>query len=94
MNALETMALTEKNRRKSRFAKNNLVSRTMEAKKADKGRVDELRVELGVKEGFKKKLGRHMLIWAVHMENMGDEKLTYRDRRHWRVLIENLVGEK
>ena len=36
MNALETMALTEKNRRRSRFAKNNLVRIIVGVKRAEK----------------------------------------------------------
>ena len=40
--------------------------------------VDELRVEIGVKEGFQKKLVRSRLIWAGHVERMGDEKLAKR----------------
>ena len=41
----------------------------MVAKRADKRRMDELSVEVGLKEGFKKKLVRHRLLWAVNMEN-------------------------
>ena len=47
-------------------------------KTADKRRVDELRVEVGVKERFKKKLVRSSLTRAGHVERMGDEKLTRR----------------
>ena len=36
--------------------------------------MDELRVEFGVKEVFKKKLARSRLTWACHAERMGDEK--------------------
>ena len=38
--------------------------------------MDKLRVEVGVKESFKKKLVWSRLKWAGHVERMGDEKLT------------------
>ena len=41
-------------------------------------RMDELRMEVGVKESSKKKLARSRLIWAEHVERMGDEKLAKR----------------
>ena len=37
--------------------------------------MDELRVEVGVKESFKKKLVRSRLKWSGQAERMGDEKL-------------------
>ena len=36
--------------------------------------MDELTVEVGVKESFKKKLVRSGLRWAGHVERMGDDK--------------------
>ena len=50
----------------------------MGVKRADKRRVDELRVEVGVKDSFKKKLVRSRLTRAGHVERRGDEKLTKR----------------
>ena len=47
-------------------------------KGADKRRMDELRVEVGVKESFKKKLARRRKKWAGHVERMGDGKLAKR----------------
>ena len=41
----------------------------------DKRRIGELRVGVGVKESFYKKLSRSVLTWAGHVERMGDEKL-------------------
>ena len=41
----------------------------------DKRRMDELRVEVGVKESFKKNLVMSRLKWVGHVERMGDEKL-------------------
>ena len=73
-NALETMALTEK-QQKVQICKNNLIRRIVGVKRADKRRMYELRVEVGVKESFKKKLVRSRLTWAGHVERMGDEKL-------------------
>ena len=40
--------------------------------------MDELRVEVGVKESFKKKLVRSWLKWAGQVDRMGDEKLAKR----------------
>ena len=40
--------------------------------------MDELRVEVGMKETYKKKMMRSRLKWAGHMERMGDAKLTKR----------------
>ena len=40
-------------------------------KREDKGRMDELKVEVGVKESFKKKLVR--LKWARYVKRIGDE---------------------
>ena len=37
--------------------------------------MDELIVEIGVKESFKKKQVRNRLTWAGHVERMGDGKL-------------------
>jgi hypothetical protein len=42
-------------------------------KRADKRRIDELRVEVKVKERFKKKLVRNRLTWAGHVERTEDE---------------------
>ena len=50
----------------------------MGVKRADKRRLDELRVEVGVKERFKKTLVRRRLKLARHGERMGDGKLTKR----------------
>ena len=43
----------------------------MGIKRADKRRMDEERVEAGVKEGFKMKLARNMLKWAGYVERIG-----------------------
>ena len=53
MTALETMALTEK-QQKVQICENNLVRRIVALKRTDKRRMGELRVEVGVKERFKK----------------------------------------
>ena len=44
-------------------------------KRADKRRMDELRMEVGLKESLKKKLVWSRLKWGGHVERMGDEKL-------------------
>ena len=46
----------------------------MGVKRADKRRMDELRLEVGVKESIKKELVTSRLKWAGHVERMGDEK--------------------
>ena len=50
----------------------------MGVKTADKRRMDELRVDVGVKESYKEKLMRSRLKWARHVESMGDEELAER----------------
>ena len=40
--------------------------------------MDELRVDVGVKEIFRKKLVSSRLKWARYVERMGDEKLARR----------------
>ena len=63
----------------------------------------ELKVEVGVKDSFKKTLVRSRLKWAGHVERMGDEKLAKRlpesgrkrneeDREHNGRKTENTVG--
>ena len=44
-------------------------------KRADDRRMYELRVEVGVKERFMKKLVRIMMKWADHVKRMGNEIL-------------------
>ena len=44
--------------------------------------MDELRVAIGVKVRFKKKLVRRRLKWAGHVERMGDEALAKRSDAH------------
>ena len=50
--------------KRSRFAKNNLVRRIIEVKRADKRRMEEMTMEFGVKESFKTNLVRSSLIWS------------------------------
>ena len=40
--------------------------------------MDDLRVEVGVKESLKKQLVRSRLKWTGHIEKMGNEKLEKR----------------
>ena len=67
--ALTTMALTEKHQKKAQVCKNNLTRR------ADKRRMDKLRVKVGVEASFKRKLVSSRLTRAGHVERMGDEQL-------------------
>ena len=53
------MALTEK-LQKAQVCENNWIRRIVGVKRADKRRLDEQRVEVGVKESFKKKLVRRV----------------------------------
>ena len=46
----------------------------MGVKRADNRKLDEIRVEVGVKESLKKKLVTRRLIWVGHVERIGDEK--------------------
>ena len=61
-----------------RIFKNNWIRRIVGVNRADKRRLDRLRVEVGVKESFKKKLARNSLKWTGHVERMGDETLAKR----------------
>ena len=69
---LETTALREKQHEKVHVCESNLVRRIVGDKRADKRRMDEWRVEVGVKECVKKKLVRCRLTWGGHVEIMGD----------------------
>ena len=54
----------------------------MGVKRVDKGRMEELREEVGVKEGFRRKLVRSQLKLAGHVEQIEGEGLMKRaDRR-------------
>ena len=75
MNALDRMVLTEKQQEKVQVRENNLVRRIMGVKKVDKRIMDELTVEVGMKESFMKTLMSSRLTWDGHVERMGDEKL-------------------
>ena len=75
---LEMLALTEKQQEKVQVCENNWIRRIVEVTRADKRRIDVLRVVVGVKESFKKKLVRTRLKWAGQVERMGDEKLAKR----------------
>ena len=50
MYGLETMALTEKQLEKVQICENNWIARIVGEKRADKRRMDELRLEFGIKE--------------------------------------------
>ena len=75
MCGLDTMARTGKEQEKVQFCENNWIRRIVGVKRANKRRMDELRVEVGVRETFKKKLVRGRVKWAGHVERMGDENL-------------------
>ena len=64
MNALETMALTEKKRKKVQVCERKNLVRIIIGEK-----MDEMRVEVGVKESSKKKLMRST--WAGQEEKSG-----------------------
>ena len=52
----------------------------------DKGRMEGLREEAGVKERFRRKLVRSQLKWAGHVGRMEGERLTKEaDEFEWRV---------
>ena len=51
---LETIALTEKQQEKVQVCENNWIRRIVAEKRADMRRIDELRVEVEVKESLKR----------------------------------------
>ena len=76
MCGLETMALTKKQQVKVQVCENNWIRRIVGVKRADKRRMDELGMQVGMKESFKKRRVRRRLKWAgLVVEGMGDEKL-------------------
>ena len=70
----------------------------MGVKRADKRRLDEVRMEVGVRGCFKKKLVRSRLKWAGHVERRGDGKLAKKanvQKMEWKKearKIENAMG--
>ena len=56
-------------------AKNTWIRRIVVVKRTDKRRIDELRVEVGVRGILKKKLVNSRFKWAGHIERMRDGKL-------------------
>ena len=74
MCGIEMMALTEK-QQKVQICENNWIRRIKGVKREDKRRMEELRVEVGVKTSFKKKLMKSKLKWAIFVERMGYEKM-------------------
>ena len=69
------MALTEKHQEKVPICENNWIRRMVGVKREGRRRKDELRVEVGEKESFKKKLVRSRLKWTGHVKKMTDKKL-------------------
>jgi len=55
---LETMALIWKQQAKMQLFENNWIRIVVRVKRADKRRIDKLRVDVGVQESVKKKLER------------------------------------
>ena len=53
---------------------NNLVRRIVGVKRADKRRMDEGKMEAGLKDTFKTKLPKSRLTRAVRVERLGNEK--------------------
>ena len=69
------MALTEKQQEKVQVCEKNWKRRIVGVKKVDQRRMDELRVEVRVRESLKNTLVRSRLKWAGHVKRMGGEKL-------------------
>ena len=74
------MAMTEKQQQERRLhvCKNKWVRRIAGVKIIDKRRMEELRVEVGVKESLTRKLVWSRLRWAGHVERMEGVRLTKR----------------
>ena len=60
-----------------RWHSEGLTTRIVGLTRVEMRRMEELRVEVGVKE-FKEKLARSRMKWTGHVERMGDEKLVKR----------------
>ena len=70
MCGLETMALTGKHQEKLQVCANNWMRRIVGAKRVDKRRLDELRVEVEVNESYQKKLTRSRVKRARHVDRL------------------------
>ena len=73
MYGLDTMSLAKTQQEKVQVCESNWIRiRIVGVKREAKRRMDDLRVEVGVKGSFTKKLVRTRLKWAGHVERMGD----------------------
>ena len=70
-----TMALTQIHQKMVQACENNWVRRIVGVKRADNRRMEELGMEIGFKESFKKKLVKSRLKWVGRVERTGDGKL-------------------
>ena len=70
---LEMTALTDI--QQEQVCENNWVRRIVWVNRAGKIRIEKMRMEVGVKESFKKNLVTSMLKWAGGVERIGDGKL-------------------
>ena len=69
----QTMALTEKQQENQcPGLRKHPGKKIMGGKRVDRKRVDEVRGEIGEKESFNNKLVRSRLVWAGHVDRMGD----------------------
>ena len=68
--------MTEKQLEKLHVRENNLMKIIAGVKRIDKRKMEELRVECGVRESLTRKRVRGRLKWARHVEIMEGERLS------------------
>ena len=65
----------------SRFAKNNIVRLIVGFKRADTRRIDEMRVEIGVKEHVKKLMRMWLVMWKELAKRVNAQNVEGKWRR-------------
>ena len=73
---LGTLALTKRHDDKMQIAENNWVRRICKATQVDRRKMKELREEIGMKKHLKMKVAGSRMIWAGHVQRMGEDRLS------------------
>ena len=72
---LETLPVTEKHQHRLQVCENNWVRRIAGVKRVDRGRMDELREEVGIQKCLMGRFVKSRLKWAGHVERMKEDRL-------------------
>ena len=74
---LGTLALTEGREEKMQIAENNWIRRICKVAQEDRGKMKELREEIGMKEHLKMNVVGSRMRWAGDVQKMGEEDQSY-----------------